>query len=170
MPDPHHIDVTGRLDTWYVVFSPHALDQYLNSWVKSTTDEGCRHVLVARRAGALGVMQIEATAFGCFCEYVPVDVPQYLLDAKADGNQVFEWGIRWGADNMGRHIRSETLALDSRSNYHVDLEKLRSSVYIQPGYFSCVALVKVFLGINDDHVLKPRDLLDYLIANGAQEV
>ena len=165
-----YVNVEGRVDTWYAVFSPHVANVELNRWLEASTDEGCRHVYLFRRAGPMGVMQIEATGFGAFCEYVGAGVPEILLMCKERGERVFEWGIQWDQATMKGRLESEVLAMNRQGIYEVELEKLRAPVYIRPGYFSCVALVKVFLKIADDKVLKPRELMEYIQAHGALEV
>lgn len=168
MPD-NYVDVTNRVDTWYVIFSPHTMNPSLNRWLDAATDTGCRHVYAVRRAGP-GIMQVESSAFGAFCEWSPISIPDMLRICREREERVFEWGVHWTPESMAGKLESETLALDLIGTRTVKLEKLRAPVYIQPGYFSCVALVKVFLNIKEPAVQKPRELLDYLVAQSAEEV
>jgi len=165
----HVVNVLGRIDTWYVVFSPHVDPGLFNRWLRATTDEEMRHVYLVQRAGRLGINQIETSAFGAFCENHPITIPEFLLHAKRTGRRVVEWGIQWDRANMGRRLQSETLTLRDRTTTR-RLADLRAPVYIQPGYFSCVALVKVFLNIIEPTIQTPRELFGYLLAQGALEV
>ena len=169
MPSQKFLDVTGRIDTWFVIFSAGAQDQELNRWMEASTDEGCRHVYAIRAAGP-GIMQVEETQFACFCEYSPVSLTAALLEAKSWGNTVIEWGVDWTPERMKGRVMSETLSMREDAGWVGGLEKLRAPVYVRSGYFSCVSLVKLFLNINNDKVLKPRELLDYLKSQGATEV
>ena len=163
-------DVSGQLDVWYCVFSPQLRTEWADvRWVEASTDEDARHCYLVRGVGG-GVIQIEETRFAAFAEYVPFSLPRVLLHAKRLGSTVIEWGVLWDDERMGGAIKSETLTVGHQEPSVRDLPNIPRPVYIQPGYFSCVALCKLFLNIMAPAVQTPAELRDYMLNQGAERI
>lgn len=169
MPDDPRANVEGQVDTWYAVFSDRLVEGAHRRWIDASTEPGCRHVYLLR-AAPHGTLQLEATAFGAFNEYLPHSLSRVLLAAKKRGDTVIEWGIDWTPQRMSGILQAETLRLGGHGAQERQLPGLAAPVYIQPGYFSCVVLCKVFLNIDARHVQTPGELRDYLLECGAMRI